>query len=328
MTLLLGSVDVAALVTDELALAAMRAGFEAEAKGQTLAPVRLDAPTPTGFLRVMPAVLERSMGLKVMTLVEELGTRYAVLLCSVETGELQAIIEADELTRVRTAATTALAAQAMVPAAPRHLSVVGTGFEARGHVAFLAGLWPLEEVAVYSRSPGNRELFAHEVGARLGIPVTPCSTVQEAQAGADTVLLATKSRQPVVDGAAFRPGAVVLSIGSTRPDLRELDRATLARATTLVVDAAEQVRHDSGDIIDALGTAALSPERILELAELCLSPEALPRDADGERDLLVFKSVGTALQDLALARCVYERALTHGRGRDIGDVAGLKSFTT
>jgi alanine dehydrogenase len=331
LTLLLTGEDVAAVVTDRLALEAMRAGFEAEAKGETRLPVRLDTPTPTGFLRVMPSVLERVMGAKVMTLVEGLGTRYLVLLFDGDGGDLLAILDADELTKLRTAATTALAGEHLVGAPPSTLGVLGTGFEARGHLAMLARLWGVRSAVAYSRSPGNRAAFAERMGAELGIDVQVAGSPTEVLASCGTVLLATKSRVPVLDGADLQPGAVVLSIGSTRPDLRELDRGTLARAETLLVDAVDQVLSECGDVIDALEGGAITPDRIVPLAEVCAGeraardPDAVP--ADG-RDVLVFKSVGTAVQDLALARLAYQRALAQGRGHDVGTVTRLKEFTS
>lgn len=330
MTLLLSSAAVASLVTDELALDAMRAAFSAEAAGRTELPVRIDAPSPTGFLRVMPAVLDDVMGLKVMTLRRGLGTRYLVLLYDVETSDLLAAMDAAEVTRARTAATTALAALHTVPEAPKTLAVVGSGFEAKGHVALFAGLWPIEEVHVHSRSADNRRSFRAEMSERLGIVVHASGDLRATLRASDTVLLATKSPQPVIDGADLLPGTVVLSIGSTRPDLRELDRTALERAHTLVVDAAEQVLHESGDIIDAVSSGALPTERIVSLATLCAQQRVLPRPAGGPdgRDLTVFKSVGTALQDLAFARALYLRARHRGVGDEVGEVAALKPFTT
>lgn len=330
MTLLLTGEDVTAVVTDRLALEAVRACFEAEAKGETRLPVRLDTPTPTGFLRVMPSVLERVMGAKVMTLVEGLGTRYLVLLFDGDGGDLLALVDADDLTRLRTAATTALAGEQLLPQPPDTLGVLGTGFEARGHLAMLARLWGVRRTVVYSRSPGNRAAFAERMSAELGIEVTLAGSTAEVLGACDTVLLATKSRTPVLDGADLRPGAVVLSIGSTRPDLRELDRGTLGRAEILLVDAVDQVLSECGDVIDGLEHGAITSDRIVPLATLCARERSV-RDygtpAEG-RDVLVFKSVGTALQDLALARVVYERALAEGRGRDVGTVTRLKEFTS
>ena len=133
-------------ISPGIAIRAVAAGFDAEADGKTQLPPRIDTPTGSGFIRVMPAVLDDVMGLKVMTLVEGLGNRYLVLLYDVKTGGLIALFDADELTRVRTAAVTALAGQAMVKAPPASLGLIGTGFEAVGHLRMLAGVWPLKNV--------------------------------------------------------------------------------------------------------------------------------------------------------------------------------------
>src|SRR5919206_3325614 len=123
--------------------------------------------------------------------------------------------------------------------------------------------------------------------------VRPAESRGEAVASARVSVLATKSREPVVDGAAFPLGAVVLSIGSTRPDLRELDRASLRRAAVLLVDDARQVIAESGDVIDGLASGALGLEHIVPMAAL---DRAGPIERDA-RDLLAFKSVGTAVHD-------------------------------
>lgn len=322
MTLHLCAEDIRALVTPDRALAASTAVIAAEAAGRTVLPGRIDTPSTTGFLRVMPAVLGDVMGLKVMTLVEGVGNRYLVLLYSVATGELLAVFDADEITRLRTAAYTASAALVMVGAAPLQLGVVGTGFEATGHLRMLAHVWPLQCVVAYGRDEGRRVEFAERMTDELGVPVSPAPSVKQAVCDSPVVVLATKNKVPVVDGELFASGATVLSIGSTRPVLRELDRRSLARAGTVVVDDVEQVLAESGDIIDAVGSGTLSRDRLLPLAQATGAGTALHTDAD--RDLLVFKSVGTALQDLSLASALYDDALQQGVGRDLGELAGLK----
>lgn len=327
MTRLLSSDDVAELITDQLALDAVRQGFRSDAKGRTELPMRLDASSPTGFFRVMPAVLDGVMGCKIMTLVRGVGTRYLILLYDVEDGSCLALIDADLVTKVRTAATTALAGLHTVAQPPKGLAVVGTGFEARGHLAFLARLWPIERVWVHSRSPENRRDFARVMGDQLGLDVRPTGTVGETVGAATTVLLATKSTTPVLDGAALQPGTVVLSIGSTRPDLRELDIASQARTATMVVDAVEQVLSESGDIRAARDAGVLT-EDVMPLATLVAGDRVLPAPSPGaQRDVTLFKSAGTALQDLALARALYRRAEETGLGEDVGDVSQLKPFT-
>lgn len=324
MTLYLNADDIRAVADPEVTLKAAETACQAEAAGLTSVPPRMDAPSRRGFLRVMPAVLDGAMGLKVMTLVEGVGTRYLVLLYDVETGALLAVLDADEITRLRTAACTALAGRIMVDGAPTVLGLVGSGFEAGGHLRILAALWPLGEAVVYSPSPERRTAFAAGMSAELGITVRAVDTTAEAVAASDTVVLATKATEPVVDGTAFRPGSVVLSIGSTRPDLRELDLATLARTGSLVVDDAVQVAGESGDVIDGLGTGALTEDRLVPIATALTEPGSLVREPG--RDLLAFKSVGTASHDLALAGAVLEAARAAGRGRDLGELSSLKPF--
>lgn len=327
MALLISADDVRSIATAQVAIDAMRTAFKDEAAGRATLPRRLDAPTSTGFIRMMPAVLDEVMGGKIMTLVEGVGTRYLVLLYSVTTGELLALIDADELTKIRTAATTALAGVCMVSEPPQRLAVLGTGFEARGHVELLSHVWDLDEIVVHSRSAANRERFAERVTATTGVAVRCTDTAREALQSSTTVLLATKSTSPVLDGNDLLPGSVVLSIGSTRPDLRELDTTSLARAVDLVVDSVDAVRAESGDIIAAIECGALPVERIVPLAELTTGTPA-PQTGDDVRTLHVFKSVGTALQDLALARAVHHVARRDGVGTDIGDVTRLKPFTS
>jgi ornithine cyclodeaminase/alanine dehydrogenase len=322
MTLHLEAEDVRALATHEVTAAAARAALDAERAGEVVVPARLDVDLPRGFLRVMPAAVGDVMGLKVMTLVRGVGNRYVILLYGQATGELLAVLDADEVTRLRTAATTALAAQLLAPAGVTRLGMVGSGFEAAGHLRALARLWPLEHVAVFSPSAERREAFARALGDELGLDVRPVGTVAEAVGDVPVSVLATKATEPVVDGAALPPGAVVLSIGSTRPDLRELDRGTLRRAGTLLVDDARQVARESGDIIDALAGGALTEDRIVSMAAAAGAPDRV-RTEPG-RDVLVFKSVGTAVQDLALSRELLAAARDAGRGRDLGELTRLK----
>lgn len=325
MTLAFDGATLGKHLSHGLALQAMEECFAAEARGETKLPHRVDTPTGKGFIRVMPAVFEDVMGLKIMTLVEGLGNRYLVLLYDVATGELLALFDADELTRLRTAAVTALAGKRMCPVPPSRLGMIGTGFEAVGHLRMFAHLWPLTEVAVHSPNADRREQFARAMSAELGIEVVATASPGEAIANRPCVVLATKAKLPVIDGAALSPGTVVLSIGSTRLDLRELDDRSMARAACVVVDGTGPVIAESADIAEALQQGILTRDRLVDLAALCAGAALPGRGA--ERDLWLFKSVGTALQDLALARALYRDPAVRAAGTDIGEITGLKPFS-
>jgi len=247
-----------------------------------------------------------------------------VLLYQCDSGAWLAMLDPDDLTRSRKAATTALAGAQMCATAPAEIGLIGTGFEAVGHLRMLAHLWPLRTVHAYSPNAERRERFAAQMSAELNLDVKAVATSREALAGKACVVLATKAKLAVVDGADFAPGAVVLSIGSTRLDLRELDDRTLARAAVLVVDDPEAVLAESADIADNIKNANLSREHLLPLSAL-VDGQPLPAISRA-RDLLVFKSVGTALQDLAMARAVYREPAMRARARDIGNLLTLKGF--
>jgi ornithine cyclodeaminase/alanine dehydrogenase-like protein (mu-crystallin family) len=323
MTLHLDARDVRALATHEVTMAAAHEALRAESAGEVVLPPRMDVDLPRGFLRVMPAAMGEVMGLKVMTLVRGVGNRYLILLYRQDSGELVATLDADEVTRLRTAATTAVAGELLAPEGTFRLGLLGTGFEAEGHLRTLSRCWPLEEVSVFSRTASRRQEFAERMTAELGIAVQAVSSASAAVSTAPVSVLATKSTEPVVSGTAFPAGAVVLSIGSTRPDLRELDRATLRRAGTLLVDDPRQVAHESADIMDGLASGALREEHIVPMALAATQPQRVHTRDD--RDLLVFKSVGTAVQDLALAGAVWRAAQERGLGRDLGELTQLKS---
>jgi len=311
-------------VSNQDGLNAMQECFAAEALGKTRLPHRIDTPSGYGFIRVMPAVFDDVMGLKIMTLVEGVGNRYMVLLYQCDTGALLAMFDADELTRIRTAATTALAGMQMCAAPPERIGVIGTGYEAVGHLRMMAHVWPLRTVHAYSPNAERRERFAAQMSAELKIDVKAVATSRDALAGMPCVVLATKSKQPVVDGADFAPGAVVLSIGSTRLDLRELDDRTLGRAAVVVVDDVAAVIAESADIADNLKNANLLRDHLLPLSAL-VDGKPLPQTSK-VRDLLVLKTVGTALQDLAMARAVYRDPAMRARASDIGNLLTLKGF--
>ena len=324
MTLHLTARDIDAVVTDEVALASARDAVRAEADGETVTVPRIDMPTPDGFLRVMPGCFRGIGGMKTMSVVRGVGNRYLLTVYDLADGRVLALLDADEVTRLRTAATTTVAAEVLLAGSvPQRLGLLGTGFEAAGHLRGLARRFPLEEVHVYSRDPARRTRFASTMSDELAIAVVPVATPEAAVRDAPLVCLATKNAEPVVDGDAFHDGAVVLSIGSTRPDLRELDDRAFARATSVLVDSIPGVLAESGDVRSALETGVLVEAQLLAMSnERTGGPVK-----SGTPALRVFKSVGTALQDLALAASIIEIAEVRGYGRELGDLAELKRGT-
>ena len=325
MTLFFDGEFIEKNVSLDIAMRAMEDCFEAEAAGKTQLPPRIDTPSGRGFIRVMPAVLDDVMGLKVMTLVEGLGNHYLVMLYDVATGGLLALFDADELTRLRTAAVTVLAGVAMVSAPPTTLGLIGSGFEAVGHLRMCAHVWPLERVAVFSPNAERCARFAAVMSRELGIEVVAAASAADALRDQPVVVLATKAKQPVIDGTQLAAGTVVLSIGSTRLDLRELDQPAVARASLIVADDPQMIQLESADIAESIAAGILDPGQIVALS--ALRGGGRPATTKRSGDLTIFKSVGTALQDLALARMLYRDDATRRGASELEELTRLKPFS-
>ena len=327
MALVLAPEEVAACLTAGDVLEALRAGFLAEAEWRVVQPDRLTTDVPSGWLRIMPAVVEADgtgyMGCKVMNLVRGAGVRYLILLYSAGSGQLLAIMDAAQITQMRTAGVAVLAAQRMLDGPIGVLGVLGSGYEARGLLAAMAEAFPFAEAVVYSPRRASREAFAGEMSARIGRPVVAVDTADAVVARASVLVLATKSPEPVLDGRRLRPGATVLSIGSTRLDLRELDLESLRRARWLIVDSVRGVQAESGDVRAALDAGVLAPERLVPLADVLRDGRRLRAHPE---DVLVLKTVGTAVQDLVVAGRVYACARARRLGLEIGEIPQLKPF--
>ena len=272
--------QVAELLTPVEARAAVEGALDRLARGAVDNPPRVRTELPGGVLAVMPCV-DRELGYagsKTYTWLPG-GTAFLVVLFSLETAKLVAVVEADTLGQRRTAAASAVAARRLARTGARTLGVFGTGRQATAHVAALReALPPIEEVRLAGRDAGPDE--------------------RRAAAGSDIVVTATTSREPVLRGEWLSDGAFVCAVGANDPASRELDDAVLARAGLLCTDSREQARLESGDLI---GHADW--ETVEELHEI-VAGRRPGRTDDGE--IVVFKSNGLAAWDLAAAARVVE----------------------
>jgi ornithine cyclodeaminase len=221
------------------------------------------------------------------------------------TGEPRAFVNASAITAIRTAAVSAVATRLLARPQSRTLAILGAGVQARSHLEAMRAVLPLERVRVWSRTPGRAaELDGVEVAA----------TAEEALAGADVVVTATTSREPVVQREWLADGAHVNAVGSSVSSTRELDSATMG-AAALYVDRRESTLNESGDYLFALADGAVGPESIRgEIGELLIGAVEGRRD---DAELTVFKSLGLAVEDLAAAEHVLRRAEMAGAGVEV-----------
>ena len=299
--------EVAATLDPDSATSALRAAFALHGRGQAqvLARHRAVSARPGASLAIsaMGAILDADGELPAVLGTKVYSARngrynFLVSLFSADTGEALATLEANEFTRLRTAAASAVAADLLALPEVATLSVFGAGIQARAHAEAMVRVRRFERLLVCARSGG--EAFAAELQAALALPVSAVDAATAASEG-DVIVTATRSPTPLFDGGLVKPGAFVAAVGSSTKAARELDDTLLARASLVAVEWHEAARQEAGDLVLAApGTVA--PERLAELGELIVSPR--PR---GAQDIVVYKSVGIGLEDVALARLVAHR---------------------
>ena len=321
MTLLLSHGDVRACIDMTGAIAAMEAGFLEEGEGFAKLPQRINMKAGKGWLRVGPVALERSgwMGFKAMNLAAGRGVRYQVHLYEIESGALLAIMDAQHLTTLRTGATSAVATKRLARPGLADVALLGSGPEAQAQLEAMRALGIVRRARVFSPTAANRERLAAEYRTAHGMDIAAVDSAAAAVDGADIVLAAVKSSQTVLQGAWLRPGTHVNSVGTARPDQREIDVETFTRSHRIVVDTREGVFGEAGDAVAARD--AVASETVTELAALVASGAGGRSDAD---EITLFKSVGTGLQDIGLAAAIYAAARARGVGTDIGEFPYLK----
>jgi len=303
--LVLSEHDVDELLTLPECIAVMEDALASLARGEVHNPLRqaTRAPGAAGLLGLMPAYRggDRPVyGLKEVCvfpgnpargLDSHLG---AVLLHDGETGELLAAMNASAITAIRTAAVSAVATKLLAREDSAVLAVIGTGVQGQMHAAAIPLVRPIREIRMFSRSGGT------------------AASAERCARGADIVVTATSSKEPVLRREWLSPGVHINAVGSSIAAARELDSATVA-AASLFVDRRESTVNESGDYLLALREGAIGgPEHIRgELGELLTGRAEGRRSAE---EITLFKSLGLAIEDLASASFLYDKAVRLGRG--------------
>lgn len=276
-------------------------------------------PERRGILAMMPGSLEspRTFGLKVIAVMPgNHGTPYdahqgVVVLFDHDHGIPVGIVDASEITAIRTAAASGVATRILAREDADDLAILGTGVQARTHLDAMRRVRPVERVRVFSRSPERRRRFAAEEAERHGLEIEASDSAEEAVRGAAIVCTTTASRKPVLFGEWLSPGAHVNAVGSSVATARELDTRAMAMAS-LFVDRRESVLNEAGDFLVARDEGVVDESHIRgEIGEL------LNGEVEGRRsaeEITLFESLGLAVEDLVSAHYVYERARAEGLG--------------
>jgi ornithine cyclodeaminase/alanine dehydrogenase-like protein (mu-crystallin family) len=319
--LVLSEHDVRRLLDMESCIESMTEVLSALARDELFQPLRfvVRPPDARGLLGLMPA--HRSGGadsayaLKEIVVTPDNPSRGldahqgAVLLHDGETGRLVAVLNASPITEIRTAAVSAVATRALARADAGRVAVLGAGVQARAHIHALRAVLDDPEIRVWARRLEAAERLAAEEGAIVA------PSPDAALFGADVVCTTTAATEPVVERRWLARGAHVNAVGACIPTARELDTETMAHAS-LFVDRRESALNEAGDYVIAAGEGAIGPEHVkAELGEVLAG---LHPGREHEDELTVFESLGIAVEDLAAAELLVQRARAEGAGSEVG----------
>jgi ornithine cyclodeaminase/alanine dehydrogenase-like protein (mu-crystallin family) len=287
--------EIARVLTYERLIPAMERALAAFSAGEVIHPVRqvLTVEENQRFLGVMPAAMSDGMGAKLVAFYPKnaaagLPTHLAtIVLLDSHTGGPLAFLDGRLITEMRTAAVSAAVTRHLAPADARVLALVGSGVQAQAHLEALRHVCRFAEVRIWSRTRENAERFAARHGARA-------MDLESAVRGADVIVVATFSPNPLIQGAWLKPGAHVNAIGANLPTWRELDDPAML-GSVLIVDSREAAARESGDVI--LSKAPI----FAEAGEVFAGTKQVARETT-----TVFKSLGLAVEDIATARLVYD----------------------
>ena len=320
--LLVGAKEVSDLLPMADCVRVMEGALRSMARGEATFPPREAYPQPDkrGILGLMPGFIgpSKTMGLKAVTVFPgNLGTPYeshqgAILVFESDNGRLLGMVDAGSVTKIRTAAVSGLATELLSRPDSDTLAILGSGTQAEGHLEAILTVRPgTKDVRVWSRNPGHAESFVARTGpAHPGLTLRASPDVRSAVADADIVCTVTGSSEPILMGEWLAPGSHVNAVGASRPGSRELDSKAVS-SSKFFVDSKASAVLEADDYRVPKSEGLIDVSRITELGDV-LEGKSPGRESPTEKT--VFKSVGLAVEDLASARLVIDRATNLGKG--------------
>jgi len=300
----------------------MRRTMIAVSEGRAVLPLRsvLVMPDGRGMMGNMPGFLAdpECFGVKLVSLMpRNKPPQYSshlglVILFESEHGRPVALLDAAEITAIRTAAASGLATRLLARPDAGDLALLGAGEQAQSHLAAMLAVRTLRRVRVWARDAARAAAFATVESARHGIAIETSVTVQEAVAGADIICTLTKAREPILLGEWLAAGVHLNVVGSSIATTAEIDTATVVKAR-FFVDYRDSTIHEGGEYLRAVRAQAITPDHILaEIGEVANGSKVGRRSPS---DVTLYKSLGIAPQDLASAHYILEKARASGVGQ-------------
>ena len=318
MVLFITSEDVKSIFDMQDFIDAVEESYRLLGQGavQMLPRIYLDSIQWSGFLKLMPANVAglNIGGLQVYTSGTRAGVQKVILLFDGLTGALQAVLEADRVSWMRTGAASGVATKYLARKDARVVGIFGSGRQARSQLWAISAVRRIERVNVYSPDISHRREYCREMEQRLGIEVVPVKQPAEAVRGADIISTATTSRHPVFNGAWVADGTHINAVGAHYPDRHEVDESTVAKSR-YVADSRERALKEEGELLIPMAKGMITAGHIhAELADVVVG-RTVGRQSD--RDITLFSSGGIASEVMVTAARIYARALSRGVGQEL-----------
>lgn len=322
--LLLSEKQVQSLIDIDELIAALEQAHIQYSTGNAVMPVRLVVPLPQigGRITSMPGYLndDRALAMKVVTYFQNNPQQNlpailaTIMLFSADTGKMIAAMDGSYITAIRTACASAMATRALANVQTPVLGILGAGVQAGAHIQALARVCRLERIKIYSPSGSSAEAIKKDWQRAVQIPIDVARSAEETVRAADLLVTVTTAKEPILKAEWLKPGLHINAVGSHRPDQREIDAPTLARAK-VVVDSREAIMAECGDILLAIKEGSIAEKNIHgEIGEILAGTKQGRTRAD---EITLYKSVGIAIQDVAAANLVYRKALEQQIGTDV-----------
>lgn len=323
MAVMLGLAAMQGVMRMDEAIDLLEQALQHESAGGTMVSPKFITDLGVGAMRVLVAADTRAgyCAMKAYHTIQGAGTRYVVSLYRLADGELLALLDGQLITDMRTGAASGVVARRVTVQGPVSVGVIGSGNQARTQLESIAAVYDIDSAAVFSPTRENRERFAQDMGSQLGITVTPVASAEAAARGRTVVLAASSARsaQPILHGEWLDGCRLLCAVGNTRKQFAEADVRCFGDAELVIVDSAHAMT-EAGDLCAAVDAGALNESKWTTLAQVVSGATAVP-----DKGRVTFKSVGTALQDLALAVRYYERLGPRAAATAVDDLGSLRS---
>ena len=320
MPLFMDEECVTGLVTMDDALEVLDELFREQGRDRVVNVPRVRAPVKGGILRITTAVLSYRgyYGIKISSnAVSSKHVGRLFCLYREDGADLCAIMQVYGMGAIRTGAASGIATKYLANPGAAILGIIGTGPQARTQAQAICKVRPIREIRAYSPTPANRERYCREIGTLTGVRATAVDSAERAARGCDVVVTATSSKTPVLHGKWLSPGTHVNAIGANYEHRRELDLDAVASARFVAADDREQVRYESADLAEAVKNGLLKWDDVFNLADVV---SGRVRGRTSAQDITLFKSLGVAMEDVALAARAYERAVERKAGVALPDL--------